>query len=424
MIAELAGGTVAQGIWDAYPAPKPRLQVSCRPAKVAAVLGTEVSRESIIHYLQALGLGVVSQTETEISFEVPPHRVDLEREIDLIEEVARIHGYDEIPSTLPKVAMDAAERPASRRIADIARDALVAAGLREAVNLSFIDPAEDERLALGEDHPLRRKVWIENPLSTETAVLRTALLPGLLQAAGLNARRQTGPIRLFEVGRTFHPEADRELPREVQRVAAVVAGSRVPLGWLGGTEPEDFYSCKGIVEGFLNRLGVTGVTFATETELSWLHPGRGARLLLDGETLGWCGQLHPDRADTYQVPEQTLAFELDLDLLQRVRCQPGSFAGLDRYPSVARDVALVVDRGLPVQQVLDAVASHGEKLLRSATLFDIYEGDRLGPDKMSLAIRVVYRSEERTLTEEEVQKVEAELLRHLQNVVGARLRSS
>ena len=257
-------------------------------------------------------------------------------------------------------------------------------------------------------------------------MLRTTLLPGLLRAAGLNSRRQTGAVRLFEVGRTFHPTHGQDLPREVQRVGAVLAGERNPLGWLASTQAVDFFDTKGIVESFLATLGVDGVGWETVSDRPWLHPGRGARLVLDGTELGWCGQLHPDRAETYQVPEQALAFELDLDRLQQVRRQPGAFPGLDRYPAVARDLAVVLDRGVPVQRVLDAVADHRgrEPLLRSVTLFDVYEGERLEADKLSLAIRAVYRSEERTLTEEEVQRAEAGMLAHLEQQLGARLRGS
>ncbi|HSH70149.1 MAG TPA: phenylalanine--tRNA ligase subunit beta [Deferrisomatales bacterium] len=424
LIAELAGGTVAAGIWDAFPGPRARRRVTCRPARVSAVLGVELSRDAIVNYLQALGLSAVAETGSETTFEVPPHRVDLEREIDLIEEVARLHGYDAIPTTLPKVAMTAGERPAARRTADRARDVLVAAGLTEAINLSFIDPAEDERLALGADDALRRKVVIQNPLNSETAVLRTTLLPGLLRAAGLNNRRQTGAVRLFEVGRTFHPVDGQELPREVQRVGAVLAGEQCPLGWLASAQTVDFFDAKGVVEGFVATLGVDGLGWETVTDRPWLHPGRGAVLVLGGEELGWCGQLHPDRAEAYQVPEPLFVFELDLDRLQQGSRKPGAFLGLDRYPAVARDLAVVLDRGVPVQQVLDAVADcrGREPLLRSATLFDIYEGERLAADKVSLAIRVVYRSEERTLTEEEVQRAEAGVLTHLEQQLGARLR--
>jgi len=426
LIVQLAGGTVAQGIWDAYPTALEPRQIPCRPERVRAVLGVELSSEQIGGYLAALGLVAVAGSGEPLLFRVPTHRVDLEREIDLIEEVARLHGYDAIPTTLPKVAMSAAVRPASRRMADAARDALASAGLQEAICLSFIDPAEDERLALEPADPLRPKVAVQNPLNSEAAVLRTTLLPGLLHSGGLNCRRQTGPLRLFEVGRTFHPVAGQVLPQEVQRVAAVLAGERSPLGWLGDTQPVDFFDVKGLVEGLLAALGVTGVRWETLSDRPWLHPGRGARLVLDGAQVGWCGQLHPDPAQTYEVPEQTLAFELDLDRLQGVRRSPGKFTGLDRYPAVARDLAVVIDRATPVQQVLDAVAEHAQRepLLRTATLFDVYTGERLAEGKVSLAMRLVYRAEQRTLTEEDVQRAEAGVLAHLEQQLGARLRGS
>lgn len=424
LIVELGGGTVARGVWDAYPTPHAPARVTLRLAKVASVLGVAIPAARVEAHLTGLGMTVLARDGDRFEVAIPTHRIDLEREIDLIEEVARLEGYDAIPVTLPRVPMACEPVPERLMLADRARDALVAAGLREAVTLSFIDPAEDDRLALPPDSALRPKVALQNPLSRETAVLRTSLLPGLLQAAGLNARRQARDVRLFEVGRTFHPVAEQPLPREVLRVAGVLAGRRRPLGWSDGAEAVDFYDLKGAVEDLLDRLQVRGARWETAGDLPWLHPGRAARVTAGETMLGWVGQVHPERLDAYEIPSDTYAFELDLDAAGRVGREPGHFGGLDRFPGTERDVALLVDREVTAQQVAEAIASLESPLIRSATLFDAFEGGRLPEGKVSLAFRVTYRSEERTLTEEDVIRVEQELLRRLEERVGARRRDA
>jgi phenylalanyl-tRNA synthetase beta chain len=423
LIVELAGGTVARGIWDAYPTAHERRRVVLRLGKVTSVLGVAVPQTEVHRYLTALGVRASEPSNDQVECEIPPHRVDLEREIDLIEEVARLYGYDAVPATVPSVAMRCEPYPAPLRLADAARDALQAWGFQEAVSLSFIDPDEDDRLGYPEDAPLRAKVSLENPLNRETGVLRTSLLPGLLRGAGLNARRQARDVRLFEVGRTYHPVAGEKLPTEVLRVGGILTGRRQPLSWWVAEEVVDFYDAKGAVEDFVGRLGIAGCRFAAAPDLPWLHPGRGARLSVGGAECGWVGELHPDRLGAYEIPPPAMAFELDLDALARVAEEPGPFTGLGKFPAVERDVALLLDRAVPAEAVLEAIDSLASPLIRSAVLFDAFEGGRIPPGKVSLAFRITYRTDERTLTEAEVMEVEKTLLRRLEERVGASLRT-
>ncbi|MFU8857138.1 MAG: phenylalanine--tRNA ligase subunit beta [Deferrisomatales bacterium] len=430
LIVELAGGVVARGVWDAYPTPHAARRVPLRYAKLAGVLGVEVPPGEAQARLESLGLAVVRRDSEGLEAEIPPFRVDLEREIDLIEEIARLRGYDAVPATLPTVPMTCEALPPRLVLAERTRDSLAALGLREAISLSFVDPEDDDRLGLPADSPLRRKVALANPLSRETAVLRTGLLGGLLRAAGLNARRQNRDVRLFEVGRTYHPIEGQTLPREVLGVAAVLTGRRWPLAWWADAEPVDFFDAKGLVEELLRSLGVSGARFEAAPDIPWLHPGRAARVLVgpgkggEGTVFGWVGQIHPDRAEGYELPSPAVGFELDLEAAGRAAATPGHFPGLERFPAVERDVAVLVERSVRAQDVLDAVASVESPLVRSARLFDVFEGGRLPPGTLSLAVRVVYRSDERTLTEEEVAAVEAAILGRLEERVGARLRDT
>jgi len=424
LIVELAGGTVARGIWDAYPTRRDRRRVALRFGKVASVLGIEIPENEVARHLHALGIRELSRTAVAMEAEIPPHRVDLEREIDLIEEVARIKGYEEIPTTLPTVPMVCDPLPKTLAVAETARDALAALGFREAVCLSFGDPADDERIGYEKDSPLRQKVTIENPLSRETAVLRTSLLPGLLRSAGLNARRQNRDVRLFEVGRTYHPSTGGRLPREIHRAGGIQTGRRDPLTWWAAGDAVDYYDGKGAIEWLLERLRVPGARFRGVSDLPWLHPGRAAQILLGEEVAGWVGEIRSDRLEPYEIAPPAVGFEIDLELADRYSSQPGVFPGLDRFPPVERDLALLVDQGVPAQAVLDAIAAFDSPLLRSVVLFDAFEGGPIPEGKTSLAFRITCRAEERTLTEEEVYELEGGLLKQLEERVGARRRGA
>ncbi len=422
LVADLAGGKVATGIWDAYPTRHEPVQVRLRHRRVQQVLGCPVPADETVRCLASLGMRVLGQDAASVEVEVPFHRVDVTREIDLVEEVARLHGYDAIPTTLPRVAVTGDGVTARRAAADRVRDVLAAEGLFEAVTYSFVDPADDDRLGLPGDAPDRNKVVLQNPLGRDTSVLRTSLVPSLLRALGLNLRRRNRDARLFEVGRTFHPEHGGSLPREALRAAGVLAGRRFPLAWWAGPDTVDFFDARAVVERALGGLGVRSVRFEPAGDLPWLHPGRAARIVVGAEVVGWVGQIHPDRLGAFDLDEPAVAFELDLDRAATKAEPAGSFPGLGRFPAAERDLAIVVDRSVTVQQVLDEIEAMDSPLVRGAVLFDAFEGGRLPEGKVSLALRVTYRSDERTLTEEEVREVEAALLARLSDRLGARLR--
>jgi phenylalanyl-tRNA synthetase beta chain len=308
------------------------------------------------------------------------------------------------------------------RSAEDARDLLVGCGLREAITLSFIDPREDDRLGLPAEHDLRPKVALQNPLSSETGVLRTSLLPGLLQVAGTNARRQMRDCRLFEVGRTFHPLAGQDLPREVLRAGAVLSGRREALAWRGSQDSTDFFDAKGIVETLLAGLGVRGASYERATGCPWLHPGRAASIKAGDRILGWVGEMHPDRLGAYELSSPVTAFEVELDALATVAVGIGPFGGLARYPAVERDLAVIVDRVVSCQAIEDAIRALKSPLVQSIKFFDAFEGGRIPEGKVSMAFRVTYRSGEKTLTEDEVSSLEKAILAHLSTTLGARLR--
>lgn len=423
LIVELAGGQIHKGRVDNYPVAASEKRIALRLAKVQAVLGIPVDEAEAKAILVGLGCEMVGSAQGVLTFLAPHYRVDMEREIDLIEELARVKGYEHIPVTVPPMRLDSQSRvPSSTE--DKVKDLLAGLGLREAITLSFIDPADDDRLAYAEGSHLRKKVTLQNPLGRETSVLRTSLLPGLLGVAGRNARRGVRDIRIFETGSTFHPEDGAKLPVETARAAALVTGRLEPLTWWAGSEKAGFYDAKGVLERILARLGLRGVAFHASGKIEWLQPGRSASICAGEKEIGWIGEIHPDLLDSYELAPPVAAFEIDLAAFASASGEPGPFCGLVRYPAVERDLSLLVDRSVEVASIICAIEGLGLELLKSVVLFDAFEGGKVPQGKQSLALRFTYQSNERTLTEEEVAQKEAAIVECLSQKLGARLRES
>ncbi|TAL18530.1 phenylalanine--tRNA ligase subunit beta [bacterium] len=422
LIVEVAGGEAAKGIVDNYPLPREKKIITLRVPKIKSALGISVPAQEAARLLRGLGLEILSFGENEIKVAAPSFRVDIDREIDLIEEVARVMGYDKIPATMPRVTIAPGPRPVERIVAEKARDALYSCGLQEAITLSFIDPTDDERIGLHPDSELRCKVCLQNPLGQETSVLRTHLLPGLLRVASLNARRGMKGVRLFEVGKTFHPVTGECLPAERMRAAGLMTGRREPLTWWAGNDRLDFFDGKGVVEKVLMGLGGPDLTFAPTSGIPFLQPGRAAVFCAGDFELGWLGEINPDLLDKYELAAPVVAFQFDLDTLLDLRTEVLAFGGLDKFPSVERDMALLLDRSVTTRSVIDAVYSLNIDLVRSVVLFDLYEGEKIPEGKQSLAFRITYRSNERTLTDEEVSQAHEKIVSEMSGRFNARLR--
>ncbi len=422
LIADLAGGEVSRGIIDAYPSPRAPKRIELRIEKIKGVLGLKVYEDEALRVLKGLGMEIISSAGGVITVDAPAFRVDIEREIDLIEEIARVIGYDKIPATMPRVTIEPGPLPVERRLAEKAKDALAQCGLMEAITLSFIDPADDDRIALEENSPLRRKVTLQNPLGQETSVMRTSLLPGLLKVAGLNSRRGAKEVRIFEVGKTFHPVEGEPLPEERQHAAALLAGKREPLTWWAGQDRLDFFDGKGALQKALSILGVKNPRFEPATSITYLQPGRAALFSSEGKTLGWLGEIRPDLLDRFELTAPVVAFDIDLCAVMEVRSETPAFPGLAKFPTVERDIALLVGKEVKTQTIIDAIGAMGIEIVRSAKLFDVYEGEKIPADKQSLAFRLTYRSAEKTLTDEEVAVIHEKIVNELSGRFNARLR--
>jgi phenylalanyl-tRNA synthetase beta chain len=425
LMVEFCGAKLVPGTIDVAVQTPPPSPIELRGDRVEGLLGMKIEQADQIAYLERLGFGVEAQGD-ELAVEVPPDRhYDVTREVDLIEEVARVHGIDEhLPSTLPAVGQAGGLRR-DQRLRRRAEDVLRDLGFDEIVGWSFTDPGESERLRIPADDPRAEGVRISNPLSEDQSVMRTTLLGSLLRAAQGNLSRDADRIALFESGRTYlnHPRTGLRPTHmvenrpvgplggafagkqpapfvEAHRLGALAVGALTPQSWRGGGEPADFFALKGVLEGMGARLGV-GFDFEPAGE-PFLHPGRSANVLVDGVGVGWIGELQPLVCRAWDV-EAAVGFEIELAaLVEAASAGAETFVDVTTFPSVRQDLAVVVPVEVSAAQVRETVLAGGGELLRAAEVFDLFEGEQLGEGRKSLALRLAFRAEDRTLTDEEV----------------------
>ena len=418
LIAELAGGEIARGIVDVFPGRQAPVQVKLRPERVNFVLGTEISTAEMIEILTRLGFNVSPTFEVT----VPTFRPDVSREIDLIEEIARVYGYDRIPTTMPTGDIPTAPSTAKSELRERVRDYLVASEMMEAINYSFYDAQSLDRIRLETSDRARDALKIRNPLSEDMSIMRTTLIPSLLENAQRNRNYRVENIQLFEMSRVFVPSGDSELPNEPERVSGVIAGN-VGAGVHGDPyRAADFFDIKGIVEGLLNVCGISDYAIAT-TRHPIFHPGRNAAVSVNGESLGIFGEVHPEVLESYDLGYKAYLFELDFEVLAEAAALTRRVEPISIYPSVNRDLAIVVDADLPASSPVELIRSSGGALVKSVRLFDLYIGDQVPDGKKSLAYAIEYSSSTETLTDEQVDRVHEKIVKRLGAELGGELRS-
>jgi len=437
LILQTAGGTLAQGLVDAYPAPVQPTQIKLRPHKVNELLGIDLRPEEIEASLGRLGLKTLARkprpvdaepaAPEPITFRIPTFRVDLKREVDLTEEVARLYGVDRIPATPPRGAIGSNAYDAVHDALAEARRILAGLGMFEAQGQTLISDTAAKLIAADTLVPLA------NPLSSDMNVLRPSLLPGLLEALRHNLSHKNEDAALFELGRVF--SAAPGLPsssalsqgpaggvREERRLALALTGRRKPMFWSGEDREAklDIFDLKGSLEEFLDQFGLRGITYARRPESAALF-SESATIHLGKSQLGELGQLHPSLAKTYDLRDAVLLAELNLDLLLARRNAAKSFRPLPAFPSIRRDIAMLVPEATAHDAVLQAVKEAKPANLESVELFDVFRGKNVPPGQKSMAYAFTYRSPERTLTDAEAnaahEKLVAVLRQRLQAVV-------
>ncbi|HHX73662.1 MAG TPA: phenylalanine--tRNA ligase subunit beta, partial [Firmicutes bacterium] len=417
LIELLGAGSVDGDIVDRYVAPVAPRKISLRPERARKLLGLEISRLEMANIFRRQGFTVEEGTQLHVV--VPTLRSDLQEEVDLIEEVARIYGYDKIGTTLPDGRLTQGRRTKKQRALRKTRELLVACGLSEAICYSFISPRHFDRLLVPQESELRRVLSLSNPLSEEQSVMRTMLLPDLLEAVVYNQNRNEDDIGLFEIGTVFLP-AGGALPQEKTTLGLVLTGTS-PLHWQQKQQPVDFFALKGIVETLLSRLGIDDVQFAG-TELPWCQPGQTAAVFIRGEQAGWLGRIHPVVMDQYELEKPVYAAELDLEQLLAEARLTASYRELPRYPAVLRDMAVVLPETVPAGEIIRTIRAAGCSLVEAVALFDQYRGPQIPAGKRSLAFAVTYRDPHRTLSDEAVNSVHEQIENALATQFGAELR--
>lgn len=427
LLAEVSGGRVAPGIVDVYPAPPlPRI-VRLRCDRLRHIIGADISDDDAAAILTALGMALES-AEDGFDVTVPSFRPDLEREIDLIEEVVRVWGMERVPSTLPGGRERVGSLTASQHRDLAIGQALRSAGLNEHIGYAFADPRDMDRLgwALGPDEV---PVELINPMSEEQAVMRWTLAAGLLRVVSHNQRRGVSDVHVYELGNVFVTAEGRKQPKERAMVAGALAGAWQRPSWSAPASSLDFFDGKGVLEVLFSELGVDKVRYRA-SERAWLQPGRGADVVVRGDVVGWIGEVAPQVLDAYGAAGPVTLFEIGVRPLGKAGAASRGYAEIPRYPAVNLDLALVVDEAVEVEQLVQAMSSAGGKLLDDVRLFDVYrdpvgqplEKRRLPLGKKSLAFSLSYRSNDRTLTDEDVRPVHEKLISKVCRATAAEVR--
>lgn len=458
-LIELLGcGKVLKGVVDIYKNPETSPVVKARVSRINKVIGIDISREEMTRYLESLEMKVEGEGD-ELLVTAPTIRRDILEEVDIIEEVARMYGYDNVPLTLPRVATKA-ETSKSWKLRSLTRDALCAMGANEITTFSFINSKILDDAGIAEDSWERDLIELINPLGEDTAAMRTILTPGMLEVIGRNYSRNVNSMRAYEIGTTFMKNMfdEKGLPDESYNLS---------IGLYG--ENEDFFTLKGMVEELLNVMGIRNVTFIAESEYGIYHPGRCARILVDmgGQKdntkmleelkdklenqsedfgleeleamkelvgaiskgidagpieIGIVGEVHPDVAERFGIGTRAYCCELMFDLLEELSSDEINYRPLPKFPATSRDIAIIVDEKIPVGDIIASVKETEHEILEDVQLFDIYRGQQVEDGKKSIALSMTYRHRDKTLTDEEAQSVHGAITQMLKERFDAVLR--
>ena len=409
LIEELDAGDVVNGTVDVYPVKRKPVRIPFEPDRINALLGTDISKEQMLEYYKPIELEYDEKTNEIVA---PTFRQDLFRTADLAEEVARFFGYDNIPTTLPRGEATTGKLPFYLRIEAVARDIAEFCGFSQGMTYSFESPKVFDKLLLPEDARERQAIVISNPLGEDFSIMRTTSLNGMLTSLATNYNRRNKNVRLYEMGNIYLPKSLplTELPDERMQFT---------LGMYGDG---DFFSMKGIVEEFLDKIGMhLKETYDPNAGKSFLHPGRQANIIYDGTVIGYLGEVHPTVAATYGIGERAYVAVLDMPSIVPMATFDRKYEGIAKFPAVTRDISMVVPKNVLVGQIEEVIAVRGGQILENYELFDIYEGSQIKGGYKSVAYSLTFRAKDRTLTDTEISASMKKILNGLE-ALGAELR--
>ena len=390
LVEELGCGEVVGGIVDVYSKKKEPVRVAFEPDKINALLGTDISAEEMLGYFAAVDLEYDAQTNEVIA---PTFRHDIFRTADLAEEVARFYGYDNIPTTLPSGEATTGKKPMKMRIEDMAREIAEFCGFSQGMCYSFESPKVFDKLLLPEDSSLRRAVQISNPLGEDFSIMRTISLNGMLSSLAFNYNHRNKNVRLYELGNIY-------LPKQLPLTELPDERMKFTLGFYGDG---DFFTMKGVIEEFLEKVGMKAKkTYDPTDKKPFLHPGRQADVIYQGKTIGFLGEVHPAVMDNYGLGEKTYVAVLDMPQIVEMATFDRKYTGIARYPAVTRDISMIVPKKISAGAIEAVIEQRGGKLLEGYHLFDIYEGAQILSGFKSMAYSISFRANDRTLEESDI----------------------
>ncbi|KRN88753.1 phenylalanine--tRNA ligase subunit beta [Ligilactobacillus ceti] len=417
LIAELSGGQVVAEMAQAtFKEPEDTI-VKVTLKRINDVLGTDFDAATVEKIFIDLGFGVV-QTDGEFTVTVPPRRWDIKIAADLLEEVARLYGYDNLPTTLPVAEMTPGHYTDLQMMVRSARELLEAAGLSQAISYSLVSAEKAQRFLM-EPTETTELVF---PMTSERTTLRSNLISGLLDDLAYNTARKVENIAMYEQGKVFYKKAGEDRPREVEHVAGAMTGLFKAENWHDAKQPVDFYIAKGVVEHLLSKLGLEkGISFKASQAYPEMHPGRTADIFLGEEYIGFIGEIHPNIAQEYRL-QRTYVFELDLEKMVAVKPKQEQYVPVSKFPEVKRDIALLVAEDVTNADLVDCIKANGGAYLADVEIFDVYAGDKIADGFKSLAYKLVFRNAQATLVDEDINKAVEKVIKNLQEKFAAEVR--
>ncbi|MEF9991191.1 MAG: phenylalanine--tRNA ligase subunit beta [Romboutsia sp.] len=411
LIEMLGAGTILKGIVDEYPNKSEIKILSVDPQRINKLLGVDVPLNQFVEILESLEFKCNLQSGNKLKIEVPSFRLDMEQDADVLEEIARIYGFENIPSAQLEGNVTAGVKTAKQKFMDTLKNTAISIGLNEILTYSFVSPRGVDRINLPQNDKKREFVKLINPLGEETSVMRTSMMPNMLGVMSTNVSHKVEDVLAFECGHTFTPQDG--LPVESNHICIGMYGKEV-----------DFFALKGAIEIIFDRIGLKGYEILPETNNSTFHPGRCAKLVYNNMYIGTFGELHPDVVENYKLGQRVYIAEIDVDVVFDNSNDTIIYSPLPKYPSTSRDIALIVKDEIFVGQIEEIIKDNGGNLVESFKLFDVYKGSQIEEGYKSIAYSIIYRSKDKTLTDEDVAKVHDKILSELSEKLNANLRSN
>ncbi|MFR5943983.1 MAG: phenylalanine--tRNA ligase subunit beta [Megamonas funiformis] len=423
LLQEMGACTVCEGIVDVYPNPKQANYVTFTPEQINNHLGTNIAKDVMLNIITSVGFDVTKDENDEITVKVPSWRNDVTCMADISEEIARLHGFDKIKSTLPNGVSMQGTQSAKQTFIDKVKASLSSQGLYETISFALTNEETFNKLNIPQDSPLRRAVPIMNPLSDEYPLVRTTLLSSIFDNLARNLARKNDDVALFEVGSVFFPKAlpVTELPDEVVKIAGAITGRRNAQGWNQTNDMVDFYDDKGIIEELLANLRVTRYTVEAGTHYA-MHPGKTALFKKGRDVIATVGEVHPAVLSAYGITKPVYIFELDATTVMKYMAKDLKYKALPKYPATSRDLAMLVDVDVNAADIEKAMTKAAGQNLTQITLFDVYTGKQVEEGKKSLAFSLTFQSNDKTLTDAEIDPAIEKIVAKLQKDFNANLR--